>query len=94
MNDFQSAAQTQRLVAALAQLYALRSDDDKHKVQATALRTACDKVGTTLRTKNAEASRKALKDCDDLVATARRIARRARRRSTRISSRSAARIPG
>ena len=67
-NDFQSAAQTQRLVAVLAQLYALRSDDDKHKEQATALRTACDKVATTLRTKNAEASRKALKDCDDLVA--------------------------
>jgi cytochrome c556 len=68
MNDYQSAAQSQRLVAALAQLYALRSNDDKHKAQAAALRTACDKVTAALRTKNAETSKKALKDCEDAVA--------------------------
>ena len=67
MNDFASAAQAQRLVLSLAQLYALRSNDDKHKEQAAALRAACDKVSPFLRAKNAEASKKALTDCEQLV---------------------------
>src|ERR1700723_1303319 len=55
MKDFASATQSQRLVIALAQLYALRSNDDKHKEQATALRTVCDKAAAAIRTKNADA---------------------------------------
>jgi hypothetical protein len=68
MNDFASAAQSQRLVASLAQLYALHSNDDKHKEQAAALRAACDKVNGPLRAKNAEASKQALKECEEAVA--------------------------
>jgi hypothetical protein len=68
MKDFASATQSQRLVVALAQLYALRSDDDKHKEQAAALRTLCDKAAAAIRTKNAAACNKALTDCDEAVA--------------------------
>jgi cytochrome c556 len=66
--DFASANQSQRYVAALAQLYALRSNDDKHQEAAAALKAACDKVSAALRAKNAEASKQALKDCEAAVA--------------------------
>jgi hypothetical protein len=66
--DFASATQSQRYVAAVAQLYALRSNDDKHQESATALKAACDKVAAALRTKNAETSKQALKDCEAVVA--------------------------
>jgi cytochrome c556 len=62
--DFASAAQSQRFVAAVAQLYALRSNDDKHKEASAALKAACDKLAAALRTKNLEASKQALKDCE------------------------------
>jgi hypothetical protein len=68
MGDFASANQTQRFVAALAQLYALRSNDAKHQEAAAALKAACDKVSAALRTKNMEASKQELKDCEHVVA--------------------------
>ena len=66
--DFASAGQTQRQLAALVQLYGLRSNDDKHKEQAATLTKACDKIGTVLRTKNADNSKKALTECEEAVA--------------------------
>jgi cytochrome c556 len=66
--DFSSANKSHQLVTTLVQLYGLRSNDDKHKESAAALKTATDKVTAAIRMKNTEVGKKAVAECTDAIA--------------------------